>query len=216
MKKYFLGVLTGFIVCTMLVSAVAIANSPIRLIVNGNVVKSDVPPQIIDGRTMVPARPLAEALGATVQWDDANYAVVVTGGVQAGAVPTDLEPVNNKGLEDITVEEIAKNYTIKINGKERTLIYRIENSNDVFVMGRGLVDILSDALETEEISLSPDCVLKIGNTEYNPTFVKDEDGLIFYSMMSLNEAGIASCIWDSENTNLIVTKNNAKSPSTPE
>jgi hypothetical protein len=48
MKKYFLGVITGFIVCTMLVSAVAIANSPIKLIVNGNEVASDVPPQIIE------------------------------------------------------------------------------------------------------------------------------------------------------------------------
>ena len=101
MKKYFLGALTGFIVCTMLVSAVAIANSPIRLIVNGNVVESDVPPQIIDGRTMVPARPLAEALGAKVEWDEENYAVVVTGGVQAGAVPTDLEPVGEVANEPI-------------------------------------------------------------------------------------------------------------------
>ncbi|MGI6588023.1 MAG: copper amine oxidase N-terminal domain-containing protein [Peptococcia bacterium] len=99
MKKYFLGVITGFIVCTMLVSAVAIANSPIKLIVNGNVVESDVPPQIIGGRTMVPARPLAEALGAKVEWDEENYAVVVTGGVQAGAVPTDLEPVGEQGVE---------------------------------------------------------------------------------------------------------------------
>ena len=47
---------------------------------------------------MIPARPLAEALGADVRWDEANYAVVVTGGVQAGAVPTDLEanPVSGK------------------------------------------------------------------------------------------------------------------------
>lgn len=108
MKKYFLGVITGFIVCTMLVSAVAVANSPIKLIVNGSEVKSDVPPQIISGRTMIPARPLAEALGADVRWDEENYAVIVTGGVQAGAVPVDLEPVrenanivdNNKSAEE--------------------------------------------------------------------------------------------------------------------
>lgn len=96
MKKYFLGVLTGFIVCTMFVSTFAIANSPIKLIVNGKLVESDVPPQIINGRTMIPARPLAEALGADVRWDEENSAVVVTGGVQVGVVPTDLDnmPIN--------------------------------------------------------------------------------------------------------------------------
>jgi hypothetical protein len=78
MKKYFFGVLTGFIVCTMFVSTFAIANTPIKLIVNGNLVESDVPPQIISGRTMIPARPLAEALGAKVEWDAENNAVVVT------------------------------------------------------------------------------------------------------------------------------------------
>jgi len=93
MKKYFLGIITGFIACTMLVSTMAIANVPIKLIVNGREVVSDVPPQIISGRTMIPARPLAEALGADVKWDEANYAVVVTGGVQAGAVPVDLENI---------------------------------------------------------------------------------------------------------------------------
>lgn len=96
MKKYFLGVLTGFIVCTMFVSTFAVAIQPIKLIVNGNTVESDVPPQIINGRTMIPARPLAEALGADVRWDAESNAVVVTGGVQTGATPTDLEntPIN--------------------------------------------------------------------------------------------------------------------------
>jgi hypothetical protein len=99
-KKYFLGVLTGFIVCTMLVSTLALANSPIKLIVNGVEVFSDVPPQIIDGRTMIPARPLAEALGAKVEWDAENNAVVVTGGIQVGAKPIDLEPVDETNKVD--------------------------------------------------------------------------------------------------------------------
>jgi hypothetical protein len=96
MKKYFFGVLTGFIVCTIFVSTFAIANTPIKLIVNGNLVESDVPPQIISGRTMIPARPLAEALGAKVEWDAENNAVVVTGGIQVDAKPIDLEPVKNE------------------------------------------------------------------------------------------------------------------------
>ena len=48
------------------------AASPIKLIVNGQEIKPDVPPQIINGRTMVPVRWVAEALGANVQWDANN------------------------------------------------------------------------------------------------------------------------------------------------
>ena len=55
-----------------------LAGQPIQLIVDGKVITSDVPPQIINGRTMVPARFLAEALGATVSWDASQNDVIVT------------------------------------------------------------------------------------------------------------------------------------------
>lgn len=54
------------------------ANQQIRLIVNGQVINSDVPAQIINGRTMVPARALAEALGADVLWDQSSNSVIIT------------------------------------------------------------------------------------------------------------------------------------------
>jgi hypothetical protein len=119
MKKYFLGALTGFIACTMLVSTMAIANSPIKLIVNGAEVFSDVPPQIIDGRTMIPARPLAEALGAKVEWDAKNSAVVVTGGIQVGATPIDLEPVCENVKGDETVGNVVVDKTIGVQKYEK-------------------------------------------------------------------------------------------------
>lgn len=42
----------------------------IEILVDGKVVVSDVPPQIIDNRTMVPVRAIYEAVGASVTWDD--------------------------------------------------------------------------------------------------------------------------------------------------
>jgi len=44
------------------------ASNTIRVLVNGNQVSFDVPPQIIGDRTMVPVRAIFEALGATVEW----------------------------------------------------------------------------------------------------------------------------------------------------
>ena len=40
-------------------------------------IEADVPPQIIDGRTFVPVRALAEALESRVEWDDAKKTVTI-------------------------------------------------------------------------------------------------------------------------------------------
>ena len=49
-----------------------------EIIKNGRSIYSDVPAQIINERTMIPVRVIAEAFGADVQWNDACKAVVIT------------------------------------------------------------------------------------------------------------------------------------------
>ena len=44
----------------------------VTVLLNGNAIEFDVPPQLISGRTMVPVRAIFEALGAEVTWDDAT------------------------------------------------------------------------------------------------------------------------------------------------
>lgn len=49
---------------------------------NGIVIPLDVPPQIINGRTMVPLRAIAEIAGHEVDWDaTTNTAIITTGGM---------------------------------------------------------------------------------------------------------------------------------------
>ena len=50
----------------------------IKVKINGKKLEFDVKPQLINGRTMVPLRAIFEALGATVNWDDATQTVVFT------------------------------------------------------------------------------------------------------------------------------------------
>ncbi len=45
------------------------ASNNINVILDGEELEFDVPPQIIDNRVMVPIRAIFEALGATVEWD---------------------------------------------------------------------------------------------------------------------------------------------------
>lgn len=53
------------------------AADAVKLFVNGGELQSDVPPQVISGRTLVPVRFVAEALGASVGWDEASQTVTV-------------------------------------------------------------------------------------------------------------------------------------------
>lgn len=46
----------------------------------GNEIKSDVPPVIKDGRTLVPLRAITEALGAEVQWQQTEQTVLISQG----------------------------------------------------------------------------------------------------------------------------------------
>jgi hypothetical protein len=69
---------SGIVVGSVLFSGISFAApAVVKLMVNGMEVKSEVPAQIIDGSTLVPARALAEALGAKVSWDAAHQLVIV-------------------------------------------------------------------------------------------------------------------------------------------
>lgn len=103
MRKKWL-VVTGAVVLTLALAAGAFAANPIKLIVNGQEIKPDVPPQIINGRTMVPIRWVAEALGADVHWDAQNNAVVIT-----KEVP---------GISDSALPEVFRNISSKFEGIE--------------------------------------------------------------------------------------------------
>lgn len=62
----------------------------IKVLVDGKEVISDTEPFIVlaEGRTYLGARALAEALGATVEWDDATSTVIVTSGQAETETPS--------------------------------------------------------------------------------------------------------------------------------
>ncbi len=58
--------------------SVSYAEGEISIYVNGEKVFPDNPPMLIEGRTMVPIRAVAEKMGYSVQWDEASYMVRLT------------------------------------------------------------------------------------------------------------------------------------------
>jgi len=121
-RKGIIFMLIFALIGTMFTASVFAADSPIKLIVNGKEIVPDVPPQTIDGRTMVPVRFVSEALGATVDWNADKQAVLVNSTAdQAGpkgnqiqlivngkAVQPDVPPVTVDGRTLVPVRWVAE------------------------------------------------------------------------------------------------------------
>lgn len=93
-------VITAFAIALLFYSlGTAVASSPIKIFVNSKEIKSDVPAQMVNGRTMVPLRAIGEALGVDVAWDSANNTVIITSPSVSQPTVTPTTPVTaNKGL----------------------------------------------------------------------------------------------------------------------
>ncbi len=74
----------------------------VSVFVDGNKLDFDVPPTIIDGRTVVPLRKIFEALGAQVEWDDTTKTVTGT-------------------KDGTTIKMTVGKNTFTVNGEEKTL-----------------------------------------------------------------------------------------------
>ncbi len=106
----------------------------IKVYVNGERIKSDVPPVIIEGRTMVPIRAIFEALGAEVQWDNdtktvisqlgdstatmqiGNKDITVNGEIREIDVPAQI--VNDRTL--VSLSAVSESYGCDVNWDQDT------------------------------------------------------------------------------------------------
>ncbi|MCD6427549.1 MAG: hypothetical protein J7L03_05600 [Caldisericaceae bacterium] len=85
-----------------------------KAIVNNEIVKLDAPPVLVNNRTMVPLRFIAEAFGAKVEWNPVFKLVFITLGekeiiLQVG---TPYASVNNKMVNLDAPPKIIKNHTM--------------------------------------------------------------------------------------------------------
>lgn len=100
MKKFISLFLALLLVASLTVCASA-ASEKISVYLEDSEIEFDVPPQTINGRTMVPIRAIFEAMGATVTWDDnTQTAVCVKDGTTVKmAVNSTTEYINDVAHE---------------------------------------------------------------------------------------------------------------------
>ncbi|MCL2573277.1 MAG: stalk domain-containing protein [Defluviitaleaceae bacterium] len=109
----------------------------INIFMNETLITMDISPQIIDGRTMIPARFVAETVGMHVNWDDKTNTVVIT------SPPTRVVSVST-GLfgsyavtNDGSLWDVARGRYIVIEGhrpEDNELVWLTEDEAPVKVM----------------------------------------------------------------------------------
>ena len=128
-----------------------------KIVINGNPIASDVPPQVIKGRTMVPVRIISEASGARVNWNQQSRRVTVSS-ENSIAFPDPL----NLSFEPVGLERVEKVQTLPSTWEKRGALRlgRINQSELV--------------LELYEVELGGSPVINGVFTYGNQTFVLND------------------------------------------
>jgi len=121
---------------------------------NGNPVVLDVPPAVIDGRTMVPTRFVAESLDARVNWDGQTRTVSIAT-IDAPAITIKTMPV--------TVISVTDGDTIRVrleSGKEETVrligVDTPESTREAEPFGREAAAFTRQRLDGKTVFLETD------------------------------------------------------------
>lgn len=71
------------------------AQNDIIVYVNGKQVSFDQAPTIIDGRTLVPTRVIAEMFNANITWNDSTKTTIITKNFEGSIVTSDIQIGDN-------------------------------------------------------------------------------------------------------------------------
>ncbi|MBE7026926.1 MAG: hypothetical protein E7410_05120 [Ruminococcaceae bacterium] len=105
------------------------AESAITVYYNNKFLESDVPPTIVDGRTLIPMRALLEAMKATVSWDEATATATADDGKTKIVITENQKTVyvNDKAVElDVPAMIIDGRFVIPVRFVAENLGRKVE------------------------------------------------------------------------------------------
>lgn len=74
MKQFFISLMVGILL--LMTVGVAYAQDTVSVQLDGEPIRFDTAPRIIDDRVMLPVRAVFEAMGMTVDWDEATQTAI--------------------------------------------------------------------------------------------------------------------------------------------
>ena len=160
-------VATAFIWLVFFWGGESLAAEGLRLVIDGRLVSSDPPPVLLNGRTMVPARLVSEALGARVDWVaadnsvqiatptrsvalriDSHLVTLVTGA--ASYLVTDVAPSIIGGRTYVPLRLVSNALGVYVSWDESTRTVFVDSSRDA---------VLDQAAELRIVSVAPGAVI---------------------------------------------------------
>ena len=138
-------VMSLILIITMSVGSVVFAADNITVKLNGQTLSFDVPPQLINGRTMVPMRAIFENLGATVNWEQSTQTVTSVKGtttisltigvpsiiINGSAKALDTAPCVIDGRTLVPVRAVSEAFNLNVDwdGATNTVIINSYSNN---------------------------------------------------------------------------------------
>lgn len=176
MKKTILCV----VVCVSLlfISGACLGFNGIKINVNGKEIRSDVLPQIVNDRVMVPIRVVAEALNCEVTWDQSNSTVNISN--------------NNVSCK-----------FLKINGEQTAFPYW-EEDGKIYMEAHNTVDLIRRFYSNRRSIWLSSSGIQIDTKECKLSS-STHDNFRTILVSGLNRENILNVNWDDQNKNLIVS-----------
>jgi hypothetical protein len=156
-------------------------STPVKIIFNGRDLVSDVPAQIIDGRTMVPLRVIAESLEAEVNWDEEKRIVYIK---------KETSQTSDWNL-------------LKLNGEPTTWPYWIRDGK-MYLEYRNAIQLVREGNRAplHSVSYFPhNNTLYVDDLRY-PLSLNEEGQYKVVSIDYFRDLGIVNYHWDAANENL--------------
>lgn len=157
------------------------AASSMKIIFNGRDLKTDAAPQIINGRTMVPLRVIADALGAEVSWDDEQKIVFI----------------------EKKVDQTADWQFVKVNGEDTTWPYWIRDGK-MYLEHRNAIQLVREANRAplHSVTYFPHSnTLYVDDLAY-PLALNNEGKYKIVNIDYFRDLGIVNYNWDAAEENI--------------
>ncbi len=105
-----------------------------------------VPAQIINERTLVPVRAIAESFGAAVSWDEPSYTVTIQSqnGGQTPALPDQsVQPEESNGTQTIQSEPKPGGFTAEIRAADGTAVLTVKLECELLEQKKSTADAIN-------------------------------------------------------------------------
>lgn len=155
-----------------------------KLFINGEETALDVPAQIIEGRTMVPARAISEALGAKVEWNADIHQVTIVSNQSTHAMSDKYLTSQGKSADGSTVlYTISAAYPVLANPDGSSIIAAINTA-----MEKAAQDYVASTEATvAELDIDPAVVPTPYTFDLRFDVTYDQNGLLSFCSRAVED-----------------------------